>query len=994
MLFQCNEAQSMNLFKGEYFSKLFSEDLLDSSLPLTKYRAKGDTMALWKRGLDQYITVWTEHTSPSFLPLVFSYPGSVPTIHVTIYFPTSGKDVEFIEVLVKLDDCINEMIAKHPEALIFIRGDANVNRKDKTRNSLLHKLCEDWNLVMVDIPHPTYHHFTGDGASDSCLDVLIHSLSASENLSTIYCKLDDPLLTSHHDILLSSFQLPLVLAQPADQEYPLAPRVPNTRVKIQWSDTGIKQYQDSVDQNLSRMRSNWLNSSSPASFSVLIKSTNSFLDLCARKTNKYVDLGKEYKQKSERKPPAILRSEKRVLGHHKALKSINKDHIKYKHCSDMYKCEKMRHRRLLRLFRIKEGWSRDKKLESLLSKCPGAAYLSLKRSKLSRTQKVDILKVGNMTYRGENVPDGIFASIKSLKSDPVPPNSDPSIPCFDEEYKQILDICKSGKRIPNLTREKSSKILRSIRKNVNDFYSITASHYLNAGVAGEDHFHFLLNAVIDNINFGGIPELNTIFACVLFKGHGKDRTSDRSYRTISTCPLVAKALDWYIRELCLDSWNSQQSCTQYQGENSSHELAALLLTEVVQLSLYVKKRPVFPLFLDAKSAFDCVLKEVLVRKLFLAGTDGHDLLYIDQRLKNRQTFCEFDKKLMGPIFDNKGLEQGGLSSSDKYKVYNNEQSDTAQRSGLGVSVFEETISAIALADDTALVSDNIIHLKLLLFLTTQYCIKYSVKLVPDKTKLVAFSARENDPLVTYAAATNDISLYEQRIPFSTEAEHLGILRTSSPSNMPNILVRLQEHDKKLFSLLPTGLALGHHANPAACIRVEQQYAFPVLLSGLSALVLGEAEMTMISTCYKNTLQRLMKLQEKTSDCVVYFLAGSLPGKAVLHLRQLSLFRMICHLGGDVLHSLARTTLIQGRPSAHSWFQKIRDLCTQYDLPHPLSLLHSSPPKILFRKLCKEKVHDYWHAKLSSEASALPSLQYLQPCYLSLCSVDPTQYSPH
>ena len=46
-----------------------------------------------------------------------------------------------------------------------------------------------------------------------------------------------------------------------------------------------------------------------------------------------------------------------------------------------------------------------------------------------------------MTYRGKNVPDGIFASIKSLKSDPVPPNSDPSVPCFDKEYKQILDIC-------------------------------------------------------------------------------------------------------------------------------------------------------------------------------------------------------------------------------------------------------------------------------------------------------------------------------------------------------------------------------------------------------------------------------------------------------------------------------------------------------------------------------------------------------------------------
>ena len=201
-------------------------------------------------------------------------------------------------------------------------------------------------------------------------------------------------------------------------------------------------------------------------------------------------------------------------------------------------------------------------------------------------------------------------------------------------------------------------------------------------------------------------------------------------------------------------------------------------------------------------------------------------------------------------------------------------------------------------------------------------------------------------------------------------------------------MRLKEHDRKLFSLLPAGLALGHHANPAACIKVEQQYALPVLLSGLSALVLKKSETNMISTCYKNTMQRLMKLHDRTSDCAVYFLAGSLPGKAFLHLRQLSLFLMICHLPNDPLHALARTTLIQGKPSGKSWFQEIREICILYDLPHPLTLLHSPPPKPTFKKLCRAKVHDYWHVKLSSEATSLRSLEYLRPAFLSLSRPHP------
>ena len=39
---------------------------------------------------------------------------------------------------------------------------------------------------------------------------------------------------------------------------------------------------------------------------------------------------------------------------------------------------------------------------------------------------------------------------------------------------------------------------------------------------------------------------------------------------------------------------------------------------------------------------------------------------------------------MGPIRDKHGLEQGGGNSSDLYKLYNNEQLETAQKSEQGV----------------------------------------------------------------------------------------------------------------------------------------------------------------------------------------------------------------------------------------------------------------------------------------------------------------------
>ena len=310
--------------------------------------------------------------------------------------------------------------------------------------------------------------------------------------------------------------------------------------------------------------------------------------------------------------------------------------------AEHHKEAKRQHQRLLRYQKMEEGISRDKTLNCLLSNDAPTAYKAIKHLKNPKASKVGKLTVGRMTYLGDTVPDGIYESIRSLKTDPVVRDDD-AFPDFDEDYRNILDICKSGKKIPSLSKEKSLMILMGMRKQVNDFYSITASHYLNAGRAGHDHFHFLLNTIIDNVNLGGLSELNTIFACVLYKGHLKDKTSSRSYRTISTCPLLAKGLDMYIRELSLPDWNNQQADTQYQGEGSSHELAALLLTEVIQHSIHTLKLPVFAIFLDAKSAFDRVLKEILIRNLFVAGTEGHQLLYLDQRLKNRQTFCKYDK---------------------------------------------------------------------------------------------------------------------------------------------------------------------------------------------------------------------------------------------------------------------------------------------------------------------------------------------------------------
>ena len=156
------------------------------------------------------------------------------------------------------------------------------------------------------------------------------------------------------------------------------------------------------------------------------------------------------------------------------------------------------------------------------------------------------------------------------------------------------------------------------------------------------------------------------------------------------------------------------------------------------------------------------------------------------------------------------------------------------------------------------------------------------------------------------------------------------------------------------------------------------------------MVLSSTEVGILDSHFKMHVERLLKLYQSTPRSVVWFLAGSLPAEALLHLRQFSLFSMICRLhdGVNVLANHARHMLATARPSAKSWFSQIQDLCLQYSLPHPISYLDNPPTKQTFKNAIKSKVIDFWEQKLRGEAAILPSLQYFFPNHMSLSSIHP------
>ena len=74
-LFSFDLPRHMASIGDDYCAELNSDDKHDPELPLVSNKSYGGTMAIWKRSLDEHVTLYPVSTS-SFLPIVFSPPGS------------------------------------------------------------------------------------------------------------------------------------------------------------------------------------------------------------------------------------------------------------------------------------------------------------------------------------------------------------------------------------------------------------------------------------------------------------------------------------------------------------------------------------------------------------------------------------------------------------------------------------------------------------------------------------------------------------------------------------------------------------------------------------------------------------------------------------------------------------------------------------------------------------------------------------------------------
>lgn len=344
---------------NNYTPYLSSDDLFDPEIIFRKQRAKGGSMVMVNKSIDSFVTLLPPPSS-AITPILLQIPGLQTSVHISLYLPTSSQEHEFISQISNLRHLIENVIDTYDNPLVFIRGDGNANINNISRHQLLHNLLSDFGMKTVDIPHKTYHHFVGNGQYDSNIDILAFTVAQGvpgEVLGRIICKYDTPGIRYHNDLILSSFYLPAIPLPQKTYGLVKAPRISVSRCKIRWTDDGILKYNTILTELLPQLNERWAIPESESAVAILLQCTTAIA------------------------------------------------YTRFLNAQKAYHAQKRN-----------QDTKRDKRLFEILSNNPMNVYQFIRRSKRNNTSWINHLKVGNKVYTGDDVADGFYDSLTTLKT--------------------------------------------------------------------------------------------------------------------------------------------------------------------------------------------------------------------------------------------------------------------------------------------------------------------------------------------------------------------------------------------------------------------------------------------------------------------------------------------------------------------------------------------------------------------------------------------------
>ncbi|MEW8544512.1 MAG: reverse transcriptase domain-containing protein, partial [Candidatus Thiodiazotropha sp.] len=294
----------------------------------------------------------------------------------------------------------------------------------------------------------------------------------------------------------------------------------------------------------------------------------------------------------------------------------------------------------------------------------------IRRQRQKGNDLITDLHVGDQFYKGEeNVIDGFQEHFQHLAKSTTNPKFDAT---FDEliqyEFAQIVELVKD-REIPVVTMEELKRSINSINKGkATDIYGLMIEH---VAYGGEELASCILSIINCIFKSGIVPDtLKNGLLTPIFKNKGS-RVDAKYYRGITVLPVMCKLIDSIIKTRIVDQLDSTQSSLQRGFTSGTSPLNAALILEEARRESKDQKKPFILVLLDAKSAFDVVNHKNMMRRLFHCGIQDNHWSLINSLHTNATTSVKWRGKVSSPFPVEQGIRQGGIISTDLYKVYVN-----------------------------------------------------------------------------------------------------------------------------------------------------------------------------------------------------------------------------------------------------------------------------------------------------------------------------------
>ena len=946
---------------------LYTMKCIDDQNPINpslKPRGQGGVLTLWKPEIDHLITPLDDGAERNLAIMVGT--ESHGTVLLNSYMPTAGSQDCYAQVL----DEVHEILEKHATKCHFIWcGDLNASLTrcpPSSNDKKLRQFIKEADLITTanDPPKPTYHHFMG--GITSTIDHILTTKNHSAAITQFNVLSRQMTNLSSHDPVSAIIEVP-----EQQQERNTDDTIMEARKKPRWDKIDRSAYEELTGTQLSSLIEC---GGLLLPNEVLVERLNSILldcsDRCGPKPPR-----KKKKKKAQRKYPwsdnlkPIMKDLKHAFYW---WKHNDKDpnHPLAARVKNLKKSLRSHQRQLAAIHR------RDQ-LEEIANAATSDRNLFYR---LVGRQRGSQSRVSNHVIfnGGESQLDGWATYFETLATDIPAPHYD-TYHLHASELRhhsnalEAVDLCRSSSPV-YVTDEVTRKHISSLKlKKAADVYGLTGEHLRFAS----HHLVTILTQVINNcLDNQSLPDQFKQGAIVPSLKKSKPPRCPDSYRRITVASTVGKIVEKNMMHHTKSHARTRQSQMQYGfTENCSPSICSFMVTEAVAeakdtgSSLYIS-------LLDSSKAFDVVSHTVMLNALKDLGINPHLWSLYSDMYQAVSSRVRLQGQLSRTIHEQRGIRQGGETSTEIFKAKDNSFLDKMQQHPASLRIGSIPVGIPTVADDNCLLADSHTNAQALLLMAEHNASKDRYTFSSAKSRVIHLQGRDADIPMELVFSGGPIK-------YSSAETHLGLVRSSNGRSMAAVSNRISVGRRTAYQLMGAGLCGLNGMSPSVSKNLIQVYVMPAMSYGLEAICMADKDLEEIEAYYRNLLRMMQFLPNSTAKPAIYLLMGCLPAEGLIHRKMLTLLMSILSRPGTPEHDVMIRQLCTKDLSSNSWTVQARLALDRYGLPPALQLAANPPELSIWKRDVKKAITKYWESTLKQQSSIMSSLSYLN---MQMCGV--------